>query len=104
MKASWLERPFEEEEIKKGIQDCCRDKSPGPDGYALALYQDCWDLLKQDLLDVFEDFYNSGVVNSVTNSTIICLIPKKNEPVKLSEFRPISLVTSLYKIIAKCFL
>ena len=88
-------------QIKKGIQDCCRDKSLGPDGYSLVVYQDCWDILKQDLLDVFEDFYNSGVVNSVTNSTYVCLILEKDEHMRLSEFRPISLETSLYKIIAK---
>ena len=67
------------------------------------MYQDCWDILKQDLLDVFEDFYNYGVVNSVTNSTYVCLIPEKDEHMRLSEFRPISLETSLYKIIAKVF-
>lgn len=49
----------------------------------------------------FEYFYNSGVVNSVTNSTFICLILEKNEPVRLSDFKPVSLVTSLYKIIAR---
>ncbi|KAL9449935.1 hypothetical protein AB3S75_011797 [Citrus x aurantiifolia] len=77
------------------------DKSPGSDGFSLAVYQDCWDVIKQDLLAVFREFYKSGVVNSSTNSTFICLIPKKNEPSKLSEFRLISLVTSLCKIISK---
>ena len=54
--------------------------------------------MKQDL---FEDFYNSGVVNLVTNSTFIRLILKRNEPARLSDIRYISLVTSLYMIIAK---
>lgn len=32
LKALSWERPFEGDEIKKGVQDCCRDKSPAPDG------------------------------------------------------------------------
>ena len=35
------------------------------------------------------------------NETYICLIPKKTNSGKIRDFRPISLVTSLYKIIAK---
>ena len=83
------------------IQNYCNDKSPSPDGFLLAVYQDCWDVIKQDLLAIFKEFYKPSVVNPSTNSTFICLIPKKNEPLKLSEFRPINLVTSLYKIISK---
>lgn len=102
-KASLLERPFEKEEIKIAIWTCCLYKSPSPYGYLLAVYQDYWDVLNQDLLAVFREFYKSGVVNSSTNSTFIRLIPKKKKPSKLNEFRPISLVTSLYKIIYKVF-
>lgn len=42
----------------------------------------------------------SGIINLGINATFIVLISKKG-PVELSDFRPISLVTSLYKIIAK---
>ena len=35
------------------------------------------------------------------NETYIALIPKKYGSCKISDFRPISLVTSLYKIISK---
>lgn len=83
------------------IQNCCRDKSPGPDGLSLVVYQNCWDVITQDLLAVFREFHKFDVVNSSTNSTFICLIPKKKEPSKLSEFRPINLVTNLYNIISK---
>lgn len=35
------------------------------------------------------------------NETIIILIPKINEPIDMSNFRPISLCRVIYKIIAK---
>lgn len=36
------------------------------------------------------------------NHTAIVLIPKVDQPTTLEEFRPISLCTVLYKVIAKC--
>ncbi|XP_028073850.1 uncharacterized protein LOC114276257 [Camellia sinensis] len=50
---------------------------------------------------VFGEFFESGEVNLCTNATFICLIPKKEKSVKIGDFRPISLVTSLYKILRK---
>ena len=47
------------------------------------------------------DFHSSGVVNRRVNETYITLIPKKYDSCRISDFRPISLVTSLYKIISK---
>ncbi|KAM1060262.1 hypothetical protein TB1_024191 [Malus domestica] len=99
--ADWLERPFEEAEVKKAVFDCGNDKSPGPDGFSLQMFQSCWDILKADILKVLEEFFESGIINAVTNETYICLIPKKADSVNLKDYRPISLVTSLYKVVAK---
>ncbi|XP_073024393.1 uncharacterized protein [Primulina eburnea] len=52
-------------------------------------------------MKVFDEFYEGGVVNGITNETYICLIPKNHNAIKVKEFRPISLTTSLYKILAK---
>ena len=99
--SDWLERPFMEEEIKKAMFDCDGSKTPGPDGYSLAVFQTQWDIVKADILKVFEEFYTSGIINGISNETYICLIPKKSNSCRVRDFRPISLVTSLYKIIAK---
>lgn len=60
-----------------------------------------WSILKADILKVFQDFFQNGVINNRTNETYICLIPMKLRANKVSEFRPISLISSLYKLIAK---
>ena len=41
------------------------------------------------------------IINRITNVTYTCLIPKKSNSLKMGDFRPVSLVTSLYKIIGK---
>ena len=58
-------------------------------------------MIKEDLVRVFAEFHRSGVINQSTNASFIVLLPKKSTTKKISDFRPISLITSLYKIIAK---
>ena len=99
--SSWLERPFAVEEIKEAVFECEGNKAPSPDGFLMALFQSQWDTVKSDIMKVFEEFYRSGIINGITNETFICLIPKKLNSCWVKDFRPISLVTSLYKIIAK---
>ncbi|RVW72657.1 hypothetical protein CK203_056570 [Vitis vinifera] len=48
--------PFYEEEIYKAIFQLDRDKAPGPDGFTIAVFQDCWDVIKEDLVRVLQSF------------------------------------------------
>ena len=50
---------------------------------------------------VFEEFHDQGKFVKSINSTLISLIPKTQEAKKIKDFRPISLVGGVYKIIAK---
>ena len=96
-----MDSPFTEEEISKAIFQLDRDKASGPDGFIITGFQDCWDVIKEDLVRVFAEFYRSGIINQSTNATFIVLLPKRSQTKKISDFRPISLITCLYKIIAK---
>ena len=58
-------------------------------------------MVKSNVMSVMNDFHTFGVVNRGVNETYIALIPKKYGSCKISDFRPISLVTSSYKIISK---
>ena len=57
--------------------------------------------MKEDLFKFFEEFFKGRVVNSAMNHTILCLILKKSESKLVKNFRPIGLVSSVYKILAK---
>ena len=50
---------------------------------------------------VFRDFFVTGKFVKSLNSTFLVMVPKKEGANDFKDFRPISLVGSLYKLIAK---
>ncbi|RVW27605.1 Transposon TX1 uncharacterized 149 kDa protein [Vitis vinifera] len=59
------------------------------------------DVVKPEILGLFREFYLHGTFQRSLNSTFLLLIPKKEGTEDLSDFRPISLVRSVYKLLAK---
>jgi hypothetical protein len=98
---SALTRPFSESEVKAAVWDCDSFKSPGPDGVNFGFIKDFWEDMKGDVLRFISEFHRNGKLTKGLNSTFIALIPKVDSPQRLNDFRPISLVGSLYKILAK---
>ena len=97
----WLERRFEKDEILSVVRDMEGDKAPSPDGFSIAFFHHCWRVVERDVLAVFEEFHQHCKFEKSLNATFIALIPKKNGASNIHDFRPISLVGSLYKILAK---
>ncbi|GJZ66534.1 RNA-directed DNA polymerase, eukaryota [Tanacetum coccineum] len=89
------------QEIKKAVWDCGVDKSPGPDGFTFGFYKRFWSLIEKDVLAAVKYFFHYSRIPKGCNSSFIALIPKTPEAKMVKDFRPISLIGSLYKIIAK---
>nr|GEZ46489.1 RNA-directed DNA polymerase, eukaryota, reverse transcriptase zinc-binding domain protein [Tanacetum cinerariifolium] len=60
-----------------------------------------WSLLEDEVVEVMNHFYNNGFCHKGGNSSFIALIPKTQSAKLVKDFRPISLIGSLYKIITK---
>ena len=58
-------------------------------------------MIKGEVMAVFNDFFVSGKFVKSLNSTFIVMVPKKEGADDFKDFKPISLVGSLYKLIAK---
>lgn len=96
-----LEGEFTEEEISHVIMTCEGNKAPGPDGFNLAFFKKCWNIVKSDVVNFMCEFHRNACFVGGINSSFIALIPKSDSPSSLNDYRPISLIGSLYKILAK---
>nr|GEY73392.1 RNA-directed DNA polymerase, eukaryota, reverse transcriptase zinc-binding domain protein [Tanacetum cinerariifolium] len=89
------------DEIKKAVWDCGTDKASGPDGFTFGFYRRFWYLIDNDFYDAVGYFFIYDDILKGCNSSFIALIPKIPDANMVKDFIPISLVGSLYKIIAK---
>ena len=96
-----LEKPFSEEEVFGALSGFCGEKTLGPDGFSMAFWQFCWDFVKEEVMNFFRQFHETGSFVRSLNATFLVLIPKKGGAEDLKDFRPISLVGGLYKWLAK---
>jgi mannosylglycoprotein endo-beta-mannosidase len=71
-----LIKPFTEEEIKNALFQIETNKAAGPDGIQIEFYQKCWDTIKRDIVEMFEDFHSGKMDISRINCGIITLLPK----------------------------
>ena len=60
-----------------------------------------WHIVGDNVVSVVLEFLNTSYLLPDLNHTYIVLIPKIKNPVKVSDYRPISLCNVIYKIIAK---
>ncbi|KAK3211646.1 hypothetical protein Dsin_016352 [Dipteronia sinensis] len=96
-----LETIFTGEEVRKTVFDMSPMKAPGCDGLPAIFYQKFWDSIGSSVIMGCLKILNDGHSVEDFNKTIIALIPKTQNPIKVEDYRPISLCTVLYKIIAK---
>jgi hypothetical protein len=61
----------------------------------------CWHIIKDDVYQLCNDFFAGTVNLQAINNSFITLIPKTSNPVTPNDFRPISLLNSILKLITK---
>jgi hypothetical protein len=76
-------------------------KAPSLDGFSLGFFQTFRKVLKKDSMALSREFHGKGRFENIINATFISLIPKTASDVDTKDFRPVSLVGGVYKIISK---
>ena len=96
-----LETPFTADEVVEALSQMCPTKALGSDGLRAVFYQKHWHLVKQGVISTCLHILNKQGTIAPLNHTYIALIPKKEKPRKITDFRPISLCNVIYRIVAK---
>jgi len=88
-------------EIQEAISAMPKDKAPGADGIPTEFFQELSTELAPTLLLAFKAMLNTGETLEQINRGTITLIPKSGDHSRIGNWRPITLLGSLYKILAK---
>jgi hypothetical protein len=94
-------KAFSEQEVKEALFQMEKHKSAGPDKIPIEFYQVCWDIVKHDIMQLFDDFHKGKVDICIINYGVITLLPKVSDATRIQQFRPICLLNCLYMLITK---
>ena len=96
------DKPISEQELLKSIKALKNGKTPGSDGLTTDFYKFFWSDIKYYLLESYTYALHTGQLSIEQRRGVLSLIPKKNKNrLFLKNWRPISLLNTDYKIIAK---
>ena len=89
------------EELCAAVWGYASHKALGHDGINFLFYKKAWETIKYEIFQTSEQFFLTSKLSSSIKSFFICLILKKFPATGVDDYRPISLIHGLYKIIAK---
>jgi exonuclease III len=96
-----LDRPLTIQELDESLEKCNKKSAPGMDGFSNLLIQKCWKYLRLPLLNYATHCFEVGELTPNFKNACIRLIPKKGETNLLKNWRPISLLSNMYKVISR---
>ncbi|KAK8929024.1 hypothetical protein KSP39_PZI017553 [Platanthera zijinensis] len=99
--AQHLLSPPSDAEIKAAVFSFGRNKSQDFDGVTHSFFASFWGFTMAEIVDVVKDFFANDCMETSWKDTLVMLIPKSEQPCLPEHYRPISLCSSIYKMVAK---
>ena len=88
-------------EIQKQFFKMNQNKAPRPDGLTSGFFKASWEVIGHEVVDSIEHFFATAFLSASANATILSFIPKFHGATKVSDFRPISCLNTVYKVISR---
>ena len=87
-----LTAPFSEGEVWATISSMNPSSAPGPDGLPVKFFRSFWNVIKPEIMAIFDEFYVGSIDLGRLNYGIISLIPKVPGASDIRQFRPITVI------------
>jgi len=96
-----LEQPISLEEVHIVVRKGGKNKAPRNDGIGLEFYKANWETMLGDIRDMMNQIFLERKVSVQQNHGVIVCLPKSSDPTTPAVFRPITLLNTDYKILAR---
>lgn len=96
-----LERPIAPDEVYRAIRTGAKRRAPGIDGMCLEFYAEHWTLIHTELTQVLNDMFLNKRISVQQKKGILICLPKLPTGDTLNSYRPISLLNTEYKLLAR---
>jgi exonuclease III len=96
-----FELPLTGHELDKAVEELSSGSAGGPDGLSVKFVKKYWAVFKKPLTDYASFCINKGELTQSFSTASIKLIPKKGDISNIKNWRPISLLNVLYKVMSK---
>ncbi|KAL3675966.1 hypothetical protein R1sor_025914 [Riccia sorocarpa] len=87
--------------INRIVKEMPKEKSPGIDGVMVEILRIGWEFMEEDCVQMVRSFWDKKKLIGKDGRGVIKLIPKNERKHLLQNWRPITLLTMTYKIVAK---
>jgi hypothetical protein len=77
------------------------DRAPGPDGFNGLFLKRCWPIIQNEFYRLMAEFHAGHLNLQNINGSFITLVPKKQVPLEVNDYRPISLTNVCMKFLTK---
>ncbi|KAL3694644.1 hypothetical protein R1sor_008295 [Riccia sorocarpa] len=95
-----LEEPSAEE-VGKLVHRMAKGKAPGLDGVTCEVVVKCWSWVGESCVNIVQHFWETGELGASEVQGLIKLLPKNEEKQFIKNWRPISLLPFLYRLVSK---
>lgn len=98
---SSLDEPITSDELTQALMSLNKNSAPGIDGLTVEFYKHFWSSLKIKYHHVIDESLRRQTLPTSATKSVVSLLPKKGDLLSIENWRPISVLTTDYKIIAK---
>ncbi|XP_058734178.1 uncharacterized protein LOC131605903 [Vicia villosa] len=96
-----LTRHITEQEVYEAMKRINYLTAPGVDGFGMKFFKAAWPVVRKDIMDAVQYFFNKERLYKAVNNIIVTLIAKFTDACMIMDFGPISCCTNVYKMISK---